>query len=120
MQQVVFDDEDTMQFLNPTQRYHIVEDALGRPATELIWSVTGIGPNRKARKLAGYSRVRSDFFNRGILLKLCDRLVNVSTAEEKYLKMYYNEHYTFKAALWIPGVYDELWAAIEEKLEWEV
>lgn len=70
------------------------------------------GPTRKERKRKTWHKIRRD--KKSVFIKLCDRLANVS--EGGKLDMYRNEMSLFEAALYVPGEFEELWAAINEKL----
>lgn len=51
-----------------------VRDLFGRSVSDLVWSVTGIGPNRKTRNADIYRKLGEYVF--GIPLKVADRIVN--------------------------------------------
>lgn len=70
-------------------------------------------PNRKAKNLENYHRLRLS--DDAVFVKLCDRLQNVerSLCDKNFLKMYSKEHREFKAALWVPGKFENLWNELE-------
>jgi (p)ppGpp synthase/HD superfamily hydrolase len=76
-------------------------------------------PNRKQKKLHSYYKIRRHAFS--ILIKLCDRLDNLRRCmrdkESRFGLMYVSEHYTFKAALWQPGQYADLWEEVDAMIE---
>lgn len=70
-----------------------VEKWCGRKVANLVWAVTGIGPNRKARNQSIYDKLA--LFPAACVLKIADRIANV---EQTYLdgradlgRMYLNE-----------------------------
>jgi (p)ppGpp synthase/HD superfamily hydrolase len=76
-------------------------------------------PNRKAKKQHSYWKIRRH--PNSILIKLCDRLDNLRRCmrdkEDRFGDMYVAEHYTFKAALWQPNQFVELWDEVDAMIE---
>ena len=63
-------------------------------------------------KAETYKRIRTD--KDAVFVKLCDRLANVT--EGKKNDKYRKEQPLFKSILYRPGEFDDLWDAIEERL----
>ncbi|MFD3707198.1 HD domain-containing protein [Nocardia sp. NPDC058658] len=76
-----------------------VESRFGRPVLDLVWAVTGIGPDRKARNQNAYDKIAAH--PRAVILKLADRTANAeaSPPASSWMGMYRTEHPTFKAHL---------------------
>lgn len=75
---------------------------------------TGDKLNRKMRNLMTYHKIRSD--PASLMIKICDRWHNATRSLEgnsKQGEMYAKEYYTFKCALWTPGIHDELWTELD-------
>lgn len=81
------------------------------------------GKNRKERKWKTYNKIRRSRYS--ILIKLCDRLDNLRRcmrdAQDRFGKMYADEDYSFRCALWdgdwvdVWDEYDSLLAIISRK-----
>lgn len=76
-----------------------VESRFGRAVLDLVWAVTGVGPDRKARNLDAYNKIAAH--PRAVILKLADRTANAeaSPPASSWMGMYRTEHPTFKAHL---------------------
>jgi (p)ppGpp synthase/HD superfamily hydrolase len=76
-------------------------------------------PNRKLKKLHSYYKIRRH--PNSVLIKLCDRLDNLRRCmrdkEDRFGTMYVGEHYTFKASLWQPKQFVELWDEVDSMIE---
>ena len=71
------------------------------------------------KNLENYHRLRlSDV---AIYIKLCDRIQNVDrcllSLNDSLLNMYKKEQGEFKAALWHPNKFQELWKILDKSLE---
>lgn len=91
----------------------------GEEVAGLVAAVSnGTEPNRKERHAATYPRIMAAGPN-ARLLKLCDRIANVTASKGpgKYaagkLAMYRKEHEGFKAALKVPGEHEAAWNELE-------
>lgn len=107
----------------------LLENGISDYAAFLVDCVTDEpAPNRKMRKLTSYWKIRRD--DNALVIKLADRIVNVQQCIDvpgKYGKMYLNEAYTFKCALFSPragnhihGMWnqlEELYSVLEHRLE---
>ncbi|MFC6013434.1 HD domain-containing protein [Nocardia lasii] len=76
-----------------------IENRFGREVLDLVWAVTGVGPDRKARNQNAYSKIVAH--PRAVILKLADRTANAeaSPPNSSWMGMYRTEHPTFKAHL---------------------
>ncbi|MEV0774036.1 HD domain-containing protein [Nocardia salmonicida] len=76
-----------------------VESRFGREVLDLVWAVTGIGPDRRARNQNAYNKIAAH--PRAVILKLADRTANAeaSPLASSWMGMYRTEHPTFKAHL---------------------
>ncbi|TCJ93428.1 HD domain-containing protein [Nocardia alba] len=76
-----------------------VESRFGRSVLDLVWAVTGIGPDRKARNQNAYDKIAAH--PRAVILKLADRTANAeaSPPDSSWMGMYRTEHANFKAHL---------------------
>ncbi|MFD6401682.1 HD domain-containing protein [Nocardia sp. NPDC060249] len=76
-----------------------VELRFGREVLDLVWAVTGIGPDRKARNRDAYNKIAAH--PKAVILKLADRTANAeaSPPASSWMGMYRTEHPTFKAHL---------------------
>ncbi|MDM7992959.1 MAG: HD domain-containing protein [Candidatus Fermentibacter sp.] len=88
-----------------------VEKHFGAEVAELVWAVTGEGPNRRVRNQAVYEKIRGRG-DAAANLKLADRIANVECAlregSEEHLKMYAEESVEFRTQF--RGLGDErLW-----------
>lgn len=84
--------------------YHQIKESFGENIAEIVYAVTDeIGRTRKERKYKTYSKIRKN--KKSIVVKLCDRISNIEKSilyDSKKLKMYLNEHKSFKK-----GIYNE-------------
>lgn len=102
---------DTIE--DTTVTHKDLQGKFGHDVAKIVYNVSDEpGKNRAERKLNTWHKIRSD--PRSIYIKLCDRLANVSVGGK--LDMYRKEHAVFKAALYTPGHFEQLWDAIEHKL----
>jgi (p)ppGpp synthase/HD superfamily hydrolase len=93
-----------------------VEQHFGTEVAELVWAVTGIGHNRKARNASAYEKIRQ--YPPAATLKLADRIANVeaSAAMPQKLQMYRSEWPSFHGAL--HGLGDErMWQRLRCALD---
>lgn len=95
-----------------------VSASFGRRVGELVWAVTSEpGKNRKERNALTYPKIRATAG--ATVLKLADRIANVEhslTGDGRLLGMYKKEHPAFKAALYVPGEDEDLWAHLDSLL----
>ena len=78
-----------------------LELVFGSTVTKLVWSVTGVGKNRKERNECAYDRMERHC-PRAVILKLADRIANVEACaktRDHRLEMYRKEYPGFKARL---------------------
>ena len=78
----------------------LMEMTFGPAVTKLVWSVTGVGKNRKERNECAYSRLEEH--PRAIILKLADRIANAEACAKTHdhrLEMYVRESPGFKGRL---------------------
>jgi len=77
------------------------------------------GPNRKQRKAATYERMRRDvaaapvWIRAAVRVKLADRIANLRASHRdslSLLDMYRRESAAFRAALFVAGICDAMWA----------
>ncbi|MGS2809882.1 HD domain-containing protein [Nocardia sp. MW-W600-9] len=94
-----------------------VESRFGREVLDLVWAVTGIGPDRKARNLNAYTKIAAH--PPAVILKLADRTANAeaSPPDSSWMGMYRTEHPTFKAHLGQLLAGDPTVARMWERLE---
>ncbi|MBW0275451.1 hypothetical protein ATM97_10890 [Nocardia sp. MH4] len=94
-----------------------VESRFGREVLDLVWAVTGIGPDRKARNLNAYAKIAAH--PPAVILKLADRTANAeaSPPDSSWMGMYRTEHPTFKAHLGELLTDDPTVARMWERLE---
>ncbi|MFD3745975.1 HD domain-containing protein [Nocardia sp. NPDC058633] len=94
-----------------------VESRFGRVVLDLVWAVTGIGPDRKARNHNAYTKIAAH--PRAVILKLADRTANAeaSPLASSWMGMYRTEHPTFKAHLGELLVDDPTVARMWERLD---
>lgn len=91
-----------------------LEEEFGYDIARVVWAVTNEpGPNRATRQLLTYPKTRSE--SAAVFLKLCDRLANVRAGGQ--LHRYRKEHAAFRAALYVGGEVDPMWAALDSHLE---
>ena len=98
----------------PTTREEIAA-LFGEEVAALVWAVTGIGVNRKARNLDAYAKIRAH--PAAAVLKLADRIANVEASANRpdKLGMYQREFDSFREAL--VGLGDErMWARLNQVL----
>ncbi|MEV0336740.1 HD domain-containing protein [Nocardia sp. NPDC050717] len=76
-----------------------IESRFGREILDLVWAVTGVGPDRKARNLNAYGKIAAH--PPAVILKLADRTANAeaSPPDSSWMGMYRTEHPAFKAHL---------------------
>ena len=96
-----------------------VRELAGDGVAKLVWAVTDEpGVSRKERKEKTLPKIRTCPL--AVLIKLCDREVNVTKARSnndgRYFSMYQNEHADFVAALRRSGEYDALWDRLDQIL----
>ncbi|AFU86648.1 metal-dependent phosphohydrolase [Caulobacter phage CcrRogue] len=70
--------EDTHLDMTPEARRQMVEDKFGERVAALVWAVSGIGPNRKARNEDIYRKLGEH--PEACILKLADRIANVEAS----------------------------------------
>ncbi|MFD6272497.1 HD domain-containing protein [Nocardia asteroides] len=94
-----------------------VESRFGRAVLDLVWAVTGIGPDRKARNLDAYTKIAAH--PPAVILKLADRTANAeaSPSGSSWMGMYRTEHPTFKSHLGALLEGDPTVARMWERLE---
>ena len=98
-----------------------IEAAFGAEVRDLVWAVTGVGPNRKLRNLDAYTKIAAH--PRAVVLKLADRTANAeaSPPESSWMAMYRTEHPTFKAHLGglLAGdpTVARMWSRLEDRLD---
>ncbi|MFF2087464.1 HD domain-containing protein [Nocardia sp. NPDC058176] len=94
-----------------------VETRFGRAVLDLVWAVTGVGPDRKARNLDAYAKIVAH--PPAVILKLADRTANAEASPpgSSWMGMYRTEHPTFKAHLGGLLAGDPTVAAMWERLE---
>lgn len=94
-----------------------VESRFGREVLDLVWAVTGIGPNRKARNLDAYAKIAAH--PPAVVLKLADRTANAEASPpgSSWMGMYRTEHALFKAHLGDLLADDPTVARMWERLE---
>jgi len=104
-----------------------IESALSRFGADVAAQLAGIatfctdvpGPNRKQRKAATYERMRRDvaaapvWIRAAVRVKLADRIANLRASHRdslSLLDMYRRESAAFRAALFVAGICDAMWA----------
>ncbi|MFC4372650.1 HD domain-containing protein [Nocardia halotolerans] len=101
-----------------------IESRFGRAVLDLVWAVTGVGPDRKARNLDAYTKIAAH--PRAVILKLADRTANAEASPpgSSWMGMYRTEHPTFKAHLadLLPGdpTVARMWQRLETRLDLSV
>lgn len=72
----------------------------GDRVAALVWAVTGVGPNRKARVADAHAKIVA-LGREAVLLKLADRIANVeaSAPGSRHLTMYREEQPGFEAMI---------------------
>lgn len=119
-----FDDTPFERMLEAAWLHDVIEDTgtkrkdiaemFGERVAELVWAVSNEpGENRKIRHALTYPKVLKT--PDAVFLKLCDRIANVE-AGGKLVQMYRDEYDTFKRSLHTPGLYEALWARLDELL----
>ncbi len=73
----------------------------GTSVSDLVWRVTGVGPNRKTRNAVSLAKIKK--CDKARLLKLADRIANVRAGGDK-VEMYRKEHASFRDAIQPPIV----------------
>jgi (p)ppGpp synthase/HD superfamily hydrolase len=92
-----------------------VAEVFGEEVARLVVAVTDeAGKTRKERHLVTYPKVR-EAGEAAVMLKLLDRLANVSSPHPSLLAMYRSEHEVFREALFRPG-HEVMWSRIEAAL----
>lgn len=89
--------EDCLKHLTPAERLEIVRERYGERVSELVWAVSGIGPNRKARNADIYAKIAAD--PEAAILKVADRIVNVEQTiadRSPHIGMYLKEAEEFE------------------------
>ena len=91
---------DTIEDTGHTRK--TIADAFGDDVAALVWAVTGVGVNRKARVADAYAKIVAH--PEAVFLKLADRIANVeSSARTRYdadrLAMYRKEQPAFEAMI---------------------
>ncbi|MFE3545681.1 HD domain-containing protein [Nocardia sp. NPDC059177] len=98
-----------------------VETRFGRAVLDLVWAVTGVGTDRKARNLDAYAKIAAH--PPAVILKLADRTANAeaSPPDSGWMGMYRTEHALFKAHLGDLLADDptvaRMWARLERRLD---
>ena len=104
-----------------------IESAFARFGTDVAARLAAVaafctdtpGPNRKQRKAATYERMRGDvaaapaWIRAAVKVKLADRIANLRTCHRdspSMLEMYQRESTSFRAALYVAGMCDPMWA----------
>ena len=92
-----------------------VAQRFGEEVASLVWAVTGIGANRKARNASAYEKIRAT--PRAAILKLADRIANVEASREVpgKLAMYRAEWPSFREGLRDLGD-DRMWQRLERAI----
>ncbi|MBS1119294.1 MAG: pyrophosphokinase [Deltaproteobacteria bacterium] len=93
-----------------------VSARFGTSVAELVWAVTGVGLDRKARNLAAYAKMRA--LPAAVTLKLADRIANVEASvrsSPEMLAKYRSEWPAFSDALDGLGA-DALWQRLRASL----
>lgn len=94
-------------------------DAAARLAAIAGFCTDVPGPNRKQRKAATYERMRRDvaaapaWIRSAVQVKLADRIANLRACRRdspSMLDMYRGESGSFRAALFVAGMSDPMWA----------
>ncbi|AFO71668.1 metal-dependent phosphohydrolase [Caulobacter virus Karma] len=70
--------EDTHLDMTPEQRLEMIKEKFGEDVAALVWAVSGIGPNRKARNEDIYRKLGEH--PKACILKLADRIANVEAS----------------------------------------
>ena len=91
-------------------------EEFGPEVTDLVTAVTNALGTRKERARATYIKIRKAGSS-AVLLKLLDRLANVSAAPGYLLKMYRGEWPLFKKLLCVEGEHTSLWEVLTEYME---
>lgn len=113
--------EDCMKDKAPEERLAIVIERYGQDTGDLVWAVTGIGPNRKARNLDIYAKIAA--YPDGAIIKMADRIINVEqtivdahAGNRGHIGMYLKERESFTQAVY-PHAPASLKARLEEGFE---
>lgn len=93
-----------------------LEAEFGPEVARLVVAVTNPPGSRRERAEAACKKVRAGGSD-AVLLKLCDRLANVSCAENGLLKMYQKEWPLFYEILYVEGEHELLWRTLKVYLE---
>ena len=88
----------------------------GKEVSDLVWAVTGIGNNRKARNQDQYDKLKA--YPKAIILKQADRLANGQISAQdpdgSHFKMYKKEYPAFRAELIISGGDTFMWVRLDK------
>lgn len=89
--------------------YRDLDNIFGETIADAVLELTEpCGPNRMTRQLYNYHRIRGN--NISMIVKLCDRMVNMQESKGSAKgKMYLKEYERFKFALFVPDLWDDLW-----------
>lgn len=91
-----------------------IAEMFGEEVATLVAAVTNEeGPNRKARGLLTYPKIRKT--PRAVQLKLADRIANVENGG-RMVQKYREEYEDFRRALYVPGEYENMWQHLDKLL----
>lgn len=98
-----------------------VRELFGESVAGLVAAVTNEpGKNRKERNARTYPKIRQAGPD-AVMLKLCDRIANVEAVStpkaDSKIAMYQKEHEAFRAALYVAGEHESVWARLEAALK---
>ncbi len=106
----------------PGYTYEIVKEVYGQETADLVFSVTDEpGKNRQEKKSKTYPKIKQNKYS--ILLKLCDRIVNVSNCAGVYSRhpdpkdQYFLNIYRKEQAEFSKQLKTDDWPEVWEKLE---
>lgn len=105
---------DTVEDTDTTKEE--IAERFGEEIADLVWRVTdepGL-PNRKARHEATWPRTAEK--EESIIVKLADVIANFEMCirrNDRRIHMYHKEWPDFRAALYKPGVADEMWTWLD-------
>jgi (p)ppGpp synthase/HD superfamily hydrolase len=102
--------EDTMADKTPEQRFDYLVDHFGELVANVVWTVSGFGPNRKARNADIKAKIIGDTTRLSPILKCADRIYNARHSIEGagHWKMYRDEMADFESYI-RPHVPEEMW-----------
>ena len=97
-----------------------IKEKFGQEVYQLVYAVSGVGENRKERKLSMLAKL--EIYPLAIDLKMADRLVNIEESKKnnpKLFKMYKKEHADYDALFsqGNPELYEAILIALDLKLE---